>query len=858
MKVLFAVNNEEISETIIKRYQRNYKEIISCKNVYYFNAIIKELQKDKSYDRIVISEELEAFTHKQYEQIDKFIFDKLDNISDEAINTKGNDIPIILICSDRRTKSEQFLVKLFGISVYNALLGNDRSIENVCKLINKPRVKKEAKQYYQIGSEEVDYKPENENEVSEIEIQNILAHYKRLGRDEKKYVESFNNIASQYNDIQLKIIINYLPVNVKEVLEEESPKYQQLTAFSKNSNNTSKKTIKEPQGTTERLLKSVSIKRNTNPFIIPSAVNKTGSKKVSKTTTQPTVSAQPKTTLESTVNTQPRITPQPTVSIQPKTTSQPKTIEQSAEELQTKKENIKPTYRKASINNDIQTEKEKRGRGRPRKNKNSIVEEKDYDKPKRGRGRPPKKLIEEDDLSDNKLEETILPGINEFNSDINNTILPGLSDFDSKEEDTVLPGLNDFDSKEDTESPKVNEIDTTENILPGFEFESTHDDETILPGLEQFEEILPEAEAETEEREKTHIDNRPMFQINHENEELYNNYDNNQILPGFEEINTDESINQSESLINENDYINKKEENKIYPDVDLTNLLTSDKKIAIFVGTSKNGTSFIVNSLAEFTSSLGINTAILDTTQNRNAYYIYTNNEDNLRNIAQKNIEYLTQGIAEGIRVNNNLTVYPSIPNEETEIENAGVILETLVKNHSLILIDSDFNTPSEYFRKAQEIYLVQSYDILTIQALTEFLKGLKYKNILDERKIRVILNKTVKIRSVNENLMIGGMANYNDPTMSTMIDLFDKDKVNYINIPFDEEVYARYLEGIINCNISIKKYSKSFLQVLKELSNMVYPTFIGGKTSYKPPQVENNAFSPSINSTLNQMKNRY
>ena len=44
MKVLFAVSNEEISEAIVKKYQKNYKEIISYKNVYYFNAILKELQ----------------------------------------------------------------------------------------------------------------------------------------------------------------------------------------------------------------------------------------------------------------------------------------------------------------------------------------------------------------------------------------------------------------------------------------------------------------------------------------------------------------------------------------------------------------------------------------------------------------------------------------------------------------------------------------------------------------------------------------------------------------------------------------------------------------------------------------------
>ena len=209
MKVLFAVNNEDISESIVKKYQKEYKEIISYKNVYYFNAILKEIQRDKSYDRIVISEELEAFAHTQYDQIDKFIFDKLDSISDEASNIKGNDTPIILICSDRRTKSEQMLVKLFGIGIYNAIIGNDRSVDEVCRLIHKPRLKKEAKSYYKIDAEEVNYQAENENDVSEMEIQNILAHYKSLGKNEDRYIDSFNNIAAQYNDTQLRIISRF-------------------------------------------------------------------------------------------------------------------------------------------------------------------------------------------------------------------------------------------------------------------------------------------------------------------------------------------------------------------------------------------------------------------------------------------------------------------------------------------------------------------------------------------------------------------------------------------------------------------------------------------------------------------------
>ena len=150
MKVLFAVNNDDISNAIIKKYQKDYKQILSYKNVYYFNAILKELQKDKSYDRVVISEDVEPFANNNYDTIDKFLFDKLDNISDEAVNSQGNDTDIILICADRRSKSDEMLNKLFGIGIYNAIIGQDRSIDEVCKLINKPRNKKEAKLYYKI------------------------------------------------------------------------------------------------------------------------------------------------------------------------------------------------------------------------------------------------------------------------------------------------------------------------------------------------------------------------------------------------------------------------------------------------------------------------------------------------------------------------------------------------------------------------------------------------------------------------------------------------------------------------------------------------------------------------------------
>ena len=203
--------------------------------------------------------------------------------------------------------------------------------------------------------------------------------------------------------------------------------------------------------------------------------------------------------------------------------------------------------------------------------------------------------------------------------------------------------------------------------------------------------------------------------------------------------------------------------------------------------------------------------------------------------------------------MNNNLTVYTSLPDEGQAIVNSDKILETLLKNHSLILIDTDFKTPLGYFEKSQETYLVQTLDILTIQPLTAFLRDLKSKNILDEKKLRVIINKAVKIKGITEKTIIGGMAYYNDPAMSFMTELFDRTLMRYVSIPFEEETYIRYLQGVIDCKISLKGYSKLFMQTLKELSNMVYPL----TNTYRPQSI-NNGFSANMNNTLNQMRNNY
>lgn len=799
MKVLFAVSNDKMSETIIKQYEKQYKEIINYKNVYYFNAILKELQRDKTYDRIVISEDLEQYASSDHEQMDNFIFGRLDSISDEASNVKGEDIPIILICEERRVKGEELLVKLFGIGIYNAIIGADRSINEVCRLINRPRSKKEAKIYYKIDSEDVLYEKNDENEVSELEIQNILAHYKKIGNDEQKIVDSFDSIASQYNNIQLKIICKFLPLNVRAVLEERSSRYLDIFAYDEISNSVrvnnkeekqlkkyqtmKKKQEEETKGTSEIMLKS---NENTlrEPVVIPSAMS-SNTKKVIKTVDPVIPEIKEESEFEPIYNTE----------------------EEMPEESNNTNEEIINKIEEDKVETPVQPVK--RGRGRPKK---IVTEQPQVEQvPKRKRGRPRKNEVVE--------EESVLPGFSE--EKLSNTVA-------EEENESILPGFSDLEQNNTTKIEPEEEDETT---LPGFAEEEETEDEynSILPGFGQ------------EENEETEIYSKPE----------------NTVVPQYKE--DSENVSSVNNVIEENYQIpNMRPQVPQYEELDMNRILAPNQKIVAFVGTSKNGTSFLVNNVAEILSLNNVNTAILDLTKNRNAYYIYTKNEEMLRNKANECIKKLKDGVADGIEIHKNLTVYTSAFDVE-EIENVEPIIQTLLTKHNMVLLDCDFDTPDRYFKYSKEIYLVQSMDILTIQPLTLFLRKLSDKGAFSEEKARVVLNKYIKTKELNEDILVGGISIYNDASMTVRKELFNRKTVKRITIPFETETYLRYLNGLVICDVSLKGYSKKILQSLKQLATSVYSTSNssnGGK--YTPPSVKNTTFSSSMNSTLEQMSKRY
>ena len=832
MKVLFAVNNEKISDAIIKMYQSMYKEIISWKNVYFFNAIIKELQRDKSYDRIVIGEDLEPYANNNYEVIDNFIFDKLDAISDEASNSREGDIPIILIATDRRERGESILVKLFGIGIYNVLLGQDRKVEKVCELIKQPRTKKEAKVYYKIESDDVEYQAVDPDSVSETEIQNIIKHYKKLGRDEDKYVDSFNDIAEQYTDAQLKLITKFLPLNVRAVLEERSPKYQQVMIGSvkgKIANNQAQQgkgfsTKDLDVGRTEKIdLIDRELRKSklTKPVVIPSAINTQNVKKVYTTPVKEEPSTSENNTAQNEEFNQHHETQRneeqsfrlpeyevPKYDIPEYDSSTVQTSENVENEnminrpdIATKLDNLE--------NMGSQPVEKKKGRGRPRKqpeqDENEILE---VEMPKRGRGRPKKNVESEIQIGQN-------------DATVNNVKSNNISSQDSSID---LFGL--------AEDEKTSSNNTQASI--------NNESSAVLPGLDDFA-------TETESKQS-------MPRIENDNNS-YGPVENQDIYP------SQNYSNQNSNQLKE-----------VYPEYDdsrLGMLLTGDKKIVSFVGTSKNGTSFLVNNVAAYLSNKGINTAILDLTQNKNSYYIYTANEDVLRNKAFRCMESLRMGsIEDGIRISKNLSVYTTLPGENQSIDDYGNILETLAKNHTVVLLDCDFETNINYFKESQEIYLVQTYDILTIQPLTAFLNELKYKNILDPNKLRIVINKKLPLRKLTDKMIVGGISCYNDPASTYINTLFNKDTIRFTTVPFEDATYARYLERLVDCEISLNGYSKMFLEALKKLADMVYPLIAGGKSKYneapnyndysKKNKPVNGAFNSNMNETLNKMRNNF
>ena len=715
MRVLFAVVDEKISNAVIDRYQKEYNSDITYKNVYFFNAVVKELERDQNYDAIVIDELLETVAT---DDSDVRLLGSLQTISEVAINANNTRIPIILILKAKRQYGEGFLTKIYSFGILNALIGKERKISKICELLAKPRTKSEAQEYYQISVKD-DFKQNNEEVVPANELQNIINYYRRnLGAPET-FSSIFDKIKLQYSDYELLYILDNLDDKVIEVLSKENQKYSELITNKENILANNKQEKKE----------NVETRTENNILVL------NNKKEEEKIISEPNKKV-------------------------------PETNEVSEKEV---KENDFKTNEVSLNNEEIKED------NRSDLNENNLKSDES-------------KLLEEAKI-ENKIEESekIDNKVQEINIDIENSQEEVKKEnletsIDEKNEDEDKDIDIDIETKLELEDEKKENIESNEQVISI----SPKKLETIKAENVEIVQPIKVAPKQLEE---------VNFTANEEND-----YSNN---------------------INDNRAINNPIE-----DVYMNNMLNQFKntRCAIFVGTSKNGISFTVNSLGMLFSSIGINTAILDLTKNRNDYYIATSNEEDLRNIAIETIHNLRNGVANGIQVERNLTVYTAMPTDSDSFDDAENIMQTLYKNHSLILIDADFDTPHEYFKLANQIFAIQSLDVLTIQPLTQFMRDLKRKNILNDDKIRVIINKELPVKGLSKKLIVEGLSTYNSPSMSSIEKLFDRNTVRVFSIEFDMNVYQKYMENIAYCKFELIGYPRKTIEQLKIIASDIVP----------------------------------
>ncbi len=246
------------------------------------------------------------------------------------------------------------------------------------------------------------------------------------------------------------------------------------------------------------------------------------------------------------------------------------------------------------------------------------------------------------------------------------------------------------------------------------------------------------------------------------------------------------------------------------------------KKTVIFVGAPKTGTTFCINAIGTYLAKQKIKTAMVDMTRKRDLYTIYTYDNTGKRNIAGESLRYASAGKNEPL-VYDKLSVYTAVPGEDRKSYNPNVLVDTISKNNNVVLIDADFSTPLDYFRLAQDIYIVQDMNILNIQQITMFLRELKQRGIGME-KIKIIINKFVDCSLTSKDI-IDGIATYTSYDLKMFDELFNPKRVQYFILPFDVENYTKYVEMVFKYSNKFASFTPTFQENLNQIINTIYPT---------------------------------
>ena len=801
MKVLFAIGNEQTSKKVAEKYYNKYGEELEYKNVFYFKALLEEVKKDKTYDRIVISEDLERFYVKSIEAFDRIIFNYIDSITDEI-----EDSEIIFICSDRRTKqNDSFVERLFNIGVYNMLIGDERTIEPLCDCIKKPLNKKEAKRHLNITSIVSEGSPlASDDTVEEDQIMSILKYYDNMRINGKtsqaEYVKAFDDISEQYNKNQLKVILLCLPADVRNAVYD-SNRY----TFLMDEDEISRRETKEKA---QKKISNKPAKRGGLFGILRDNRNKETQKPM------------PEVTVD---NKQKEMERQQKEQEELKKKAEQEALVRQQAELKAKQEAM------AKQEAELKAKAEREALARAELQKNTQVTPAPENR--------------------NLVENTTKPSENDIEIDVMNSV----SDKNSANEQDELRKRVEQEAlaKQQEELKKKAEQEALANEQE--ELKRKAEQEALARQQEELkrkaeqealarqqEELKRKAEQEALARQQEELKKKAEKEALAKEQEknvnvppVMSNTNNMKIEQDRFEAERRKLEQEKQALEEEKRRLREQTE-RLNQNTGMTTITQNEanydeprridfKKMVLFVGSNKSGTTFTVNAVAHALAAQKITVGMLDMTRDKSMYYIYNQDDRDLRNIASECMQKLSEGIDSYIPVKRNLKVYTSVSSSDSrKAYRNRTVIDTVREANNLVIVDADFSTPFEYFEKANEIYIVQDLDIIKIQETTLFLRELKNKSI-DMNKIRIVINKYVKTMLTPKKL-IEGLSYYNDPQMS-FIDELLSNKVPYFIIPFAVENYVKYIEGMLKNELDYKKYTPEFTEAINALANSVFRT---------------------------------
>ena len=804
MKVLFAIGNEQTSKKVAEKYYNKYGEELEYKNVFYFKALLEEVKKDKTYDRIVISEDLEQFYVKSIEAFDRIIFNYIDGITDEI-----EDSEIIFICSDRRTKqNDSFVERLFNIGVYNMLIGDERTIEPLCKYIKKPLNKKEAKRHLNITSIVSEGSPlASDDTVEEDQIMSILKYYDNMKINGKtsqaEYVKAFDDIAEQYNKNQLRVILLCLPADVRNAVYD-SNRY----TFLMDEEELSRREAKEKA---QKKISNKPAKRGGLFGILRDNRNKETQKPM------------PEVTVD---NTQEEMARKQREQEELRKQAEQEAVAKQEAELRARQEAI------ARQEAELRAKAEKEALARAEIQQNTQTTS----------------------VSAPENRNTVAPTTKSSINDIEIDVMSSVSEKNSADEQEELRRKAEQEAIARQQQEELRRKAEQEALANEQEELKRKAEQEAL--AKQQEELKKKAEQETLARQQEELKKKAEQEaLARQQEELRRKAEqealaNEQVkTANVPPIATDTNnikleqdrfeverrkLEQEKQALEEEKRRLREQTERLNQNVGMATTTRNEamydeprkidyKKMVLFVGANKSGTTFVVNAVSHALAEQRISVGVLDMSRDKSMYYIYNQDDRDLRNIASECMQKLSEGVDSYIPANRNLKIYTSVSSSDSrKAYKNRIIIDTVKEANNLVIVDADFSTPFEYFEKANEIYIVQDLDIMKIQETTLFLRELKNKSI-DMNKIRIVINKYVKTMLTPKKL-IEGLSYYNDPQMS-FIDELLSNKVPYFIIPFEVENYVKYIEGMLKNELDYRKYTPSFLEAINALSTSVFRT---------------------------------